>query len=261
MKIPVFQADAFADKLFQGNPAAVCPLNEWLSDGILQNIASENNLSETAFFIKDKEGFHIRWFTPETEVSLCGHATLATAAVIFRKLNFKGEEIVFHSASGNLKVKQEGALFTLDFPSEKAVAAEPHAEIQKALNVDPKQWLKGKEDYLLVCENEGEISSINPDFHLLKKHSKRGIIVTAPGTQTDIVSRFFAPAVGINEDPVTGSAHTLLIPYWSERLNKKKITSFQLSKRGGRLQCEDRDERVLISGKVSFYMQGIITVF
>lgn len=260
MKIAIFQADAFTNQLFKGNPAAVCPLDEWLTDGMLQNIASENNLSETAFFVKEKEGFHIRWFTPATEVSLCGHATLAAAAVIFRKLGYKAEILNFKSRSGNLKVVRDSDNFVLDFPSDPPEKVEKNPEILSAMGIEPAEWWMGKEDYLLVYQNEGEISSLVPDYEKLKKLTTRGIIVSAPGTQTDFVSRFFAPAVGINEDPVTGSAHTTLTPYWAKRLNKTVLNALQLSSRGGSLKCVNKGERVEISGKVTFYMQGIIEV-
>lgn len=260
MKIAIFQLDAFTNQLFKGNPAAVCPLDEWLTDGMLQNIASENNLSETAFFVKEKEGFHIRWFTPTTEVSLCGHATLATAAVIYRKLGYKGEQINFNSRSGILKVKRDADKYVLDFPADPPEKADKHVEISEALGLDPEEWYKGKEDYLLVYRSEGEVSSLSPDFSKLKKITQRGVIVTAQGSQTDFISRFFAPAAGINEDPVTGSAHTTLTPYWANRLNKTKLTAIQISPRGGTLNCLDKGDRVEISGRVAFYLQGLIEV-
>lgn len=260
MKIAIFQVDAFTNELFKGNPAAVCPLDEWLTDGMLQNIAAENNLPETAFFVKEKEGFHIRWFTPSTEVSLCGHATLAAAAVIFRKLGYKQNQITFNSRSGVLNVKRDMDSFVLDFPSDKPAAIDKDEEILNAIGMEPVEWFKCAEDYLLVYQNEGEISSIKPNFSELAGITQRGVIVTAPGTQTDFVSRFFAPAIGINEDPVTGSAHTALTPYWAERLNKEKLNALQLSPRGGRLSCTNKGERVEIGGRVAFYLQGLIEV-
>lgn len=260
MKIAIFQVDAFTNELFKGNPAAVCPLDEWLTDGLLQNIAAENNLSETAFFVKEKEGFHIRWFTPQTEVSLCGHATLAASAVIFRKLGYKEKEIKFNSRSGELIVKRDMDAFILDFPVDRPMKIDENNEIANAMGLKPVEWYSCTEDYLLVYQNEGEISSINPDFTQLKKLTQRGVIATAPGTQTDFVSRFFAPAVGINEDPVTGSAHTALIPYWGDRYNKEKLTAMQLSSRGGRLNCLLKGDRVEIGGRVAFYLQGLIEV-
>lgn len=260
MKIAIFQVDAFTNQLFKGNPAAVCPLDEWLTDGLLQNIAAENNLSETAFFVKEKEGFHIRWFTPTTEVSLCGHATLAAAAVIYRKLGFKGEQINFNSRSGILKVKRDADKYVLDFPADPPEEIEKLDALSQAMGLEPEEWLKGSEDYLLVYPSENEVSNLSPDFPALKKITQRGVIVTARGTQTDFVSRFFAPAAGINEDPVTGSSHTTLIPYWSKKLNKTKLTASQISSRGGNISCLDKGERVEISGRVAFYLQGLIEV-
>lgn len=260
MKIAIFQLDAFTNQLFKGNPAAVCPLDEWVSDGMLQNIAAENNLSETAFFVKEKEGFHIRWFTPTTEVSLCGHATLAAAAVIFRKLVYKSEVIKFKSRSGELTVKRNADRFVLDFPSDPPEKIEKNPEILNAMGIEPSEWYKGNEDYMLVYESEGEISSLSPNFEELGKNTNRGVIVTAPGSQTDFISRFFAPAAGIDEDPVTGSAHTTLTPYWSKRLKKKKLNAMQVSPRGGTLICEDAGDRIKISGRVAFYLQGLIEV-
>lgn len=260
MKIAIFQADAFTNQLFKGNPAAVCALDEWPTDGLLQNIASENNLSETAFFVKEKEGFHIRWFTPVMEVSLCGHATLAASAVIFRKLGYKGEQINFNSRSGILKVRRDADRYILDFPSDPPKETKKVKEILEAMELEPAEWYKGNEDYLLVYKSEGEVSSLKPNFEKLKAVTERGVIATAQGSQTDFVSRFFAPAAGINEDPVTGSSHTTLTPYWSKRLNKTKLTAMQLSKRGGNLSCLDKGDRVEISGKVVFYLQGLIEV-
>jgi PhzF family phenazine biosynthesis protein len=260
MKIAIFQLDAFTNQVFKGNPAAVCPLDEWLTDGMLQNIAAENNLSETAFFIKEKEGFHIRWFTPVTEVSLCGHATLAAAAVIYRKLGFKGDQIEFNSRSGILKVKRDADKYVLDFPADVPNQIEKDPEILDAMGLEPGEWYKGNEDYMLVYRSEGEVSSLSPDFSKLKKITQRGVIATAQGSQTDFISRFFAPAAGINEDPATGSSHTTLTPFWAKRLNKTKLTSLQISPRGGIFSCLDKGERVEISGRVAFYLQGLIEV-
>ncbi len=260
MKIAIFQVDAFASSLFKGNPAAVCPLDEWASDGTLQNIAAENNLSETAFFVKEKEGFHIRWFTPQTEVSLCGHATLATAAVIYEKLGYKKDFIRFNSRSGELKVKKNNDEYVLDFPSDKLTEETPDPQLIKAIGAEPLETYKTYEDILWVFDNQNQIGLIKPDFTELAKLTRRGIIVTAPGMQSDFVSRFFAPAVGINEDPVTGSAHTALAPYWSKKLKKKALTAFQLSKRGGNLKCYYHGDRTEISGKAVFYLEGVITI-
>jgi PhzF family phenazine biosynthesis protein len=260
MKIPIFQVDAFTSEVFKGNPAAVCPLENWLPDDLLQKIAMENNLSETAFFVKGEEGFHIRWFTPVTEVTLCGHATLASAAVIFEKLGSSLDRILFHSKSGMLTVEKDKDLYRLNFPSDKISPFLIPEEITKALGSNPLQSFKGREDYLLIYGNEQEITDINPDFKKLGSHSKRGVIVSSPGNDCDFASRFFAPAVGIDEDPVTGSAHTTLIPYWSGVLKKKDLTARQLSSRGGELECTMKGERVEIGGKVIFFMEGIIEI-
>lgn len=260
VKIAIFQVDAFASSLFRGNPAAVCPLDEWASDGLLQNIASENNLSETAFFVKEKEGFHIRWFTPQAEVSLCGHATLATAAVIYEKLGYKKEFIRFNSRSGELKVRKDEDEYVLDFPSDKLTEKTPDPEIVKAIGAEPIEYYETFEDILMVFDHQNQVGQIKPDFAHLAGITKRGVIVTSPGMQSDFVSRFFAPAVGISEDPVTGSAHTALAPYWSKKLKKKNLTAFQLSKRGGKLKCYYLGERTEISGKAVFYLEGVITV-
>ncbi len=260
MKIAIFQVDAFTNELFRGNPAAVCPLDEWLTDGMLQNIAGENNLPETAFFVKEKEGFHIRWFSPVSEVSLCGHATLAASAVIFRKLGYKESYIKFSSRSGELTVKRDADSYILNFPADPPVSIDKDEKLAEALGIDPVEYFKCSEDILLVYQNEGEISSITPDYGKIKMLTQRGVIITAPGTQTDFVSRFFAPALGINEDPATGSTHTALAPYWSKRLNKEKLTAMQLSPRGGRFNCTNKGDRIEISGRVAFYLQGIIEV-
>lgn len=260
MKIPIFQVDAFTNTRFHGNPAAVCPLEEWLSAESMQKIAAENNLAETAFFVMTGKEFHIRWFTPKTEVDLCGHATLATAAVIFEKLSLKDNRIIFQSRSGTLNVKKELHGYTLDFPADKLQKIENAKDIVEAVGKEPREIMKGKEDYMLVYPSEKDIYRITPDFRKLSKVTARGVIITAPGNNVDFVSRFFAPAVGIDEDPVTGSAHTTLTPYWSERLGKKELTAVQVSDRGGNLMCRDRGERIEISGQVAFYLEGIIEV-
>ena len=260
MKIPVFKLDAFTDRRFTGNPAAVCPLDEWLTDSLLQNIAAENNLSETAFFTREKDGFHIRWFTPVTEVDLCGHATLATAAVIFEKLGYKLDRILFESRSGMLTVSRDGDLYVLNFPADKITAIDPPAELIESLGERPDEAYEGREDYLLVYDSEDKIAEIRPDFRKLGLISRRGVIITAPASGYDFVSRFFAPAAGIDEDPVTGSAHTTLTPYWSGRLSKKDMRARQISRRGGELYLTDKGDRVEISGRVAFYLEGLIEV-
>lgn len=259
MRLSVFQIDAFAEKIFQGNPAAVIPLEEWLPDKLLQAIAQENNLSETAYFMKQGDGYHIRWFTPLVEVDLCGHATLATAHVIFETLGFQGNEIVFHSKSGELKVTKRNDLIELDFPVSTISKCETPIEIIQAFGKEPVEVWKS-DDYIAVYENESDIVSLSPDFSILNKLECRGIIATAQGEKTDFVSRFFAPRCGINEDPVTGSAHCELTPYWAKQLSKNTLSAAQLSKRGGKLQCELAGNRVLIAGKAITYLQGSIEI-
>jgi len=261
MIIPIYQVDAFTDQLFSGNPAAVCPLDFWPSDEILQNIAAENNLPETVFFKKRDQLYEIRWFTPLAEVELCGHATLATAHVLFNHLKFKGDHLIFESAfSGRLEVHKKEEYLTLDFPIDHLEPALPPDHLFHALGRKPLEIWKGKSDYLLYYPSQEDIEEINPDFNLLKKIATRGIIVTAPGYECDFVSRFFAPYLGINEDPVTGSAHTSLTPFWAHRLSQLEFEARQLSARGGFLKCQLMGERVLISGNACTYMIGSITL-
>lgn len=259
MKLSIFQIDAFAEKLFQGNPAAVIPLEEWLPDELLQAIAQENNLSETVYFVKQGDDYHIRWFTPTIEVDLCGHATLAAAYVIFEMLGFQGNQIVFHSKSGELNVAKRNDLIELDFPVSTIYKCEIPIEITRAFGNEPIEVWKS-DDYIAVYESESNIVSLSPDFSILNKLECRGIIATARGKETDFVSRFFAPRCGINEDPVTGSAHCELTPYWAKQLGKNKLSAAQLSQRGGKLQCELNGNRVLIAGKAIRYLEGSIEV-
>ena len=260
MKIQMFQVDAFTDKLFGGNPAAVCILTQPLPDEIMQKIAAENNLAETAFIIDQGDTFSIRWCTPKVEVDLCGHATLASSHVIFNHLKYPKKILRFTSRSGILEVRQEGDLLILNFPSDMPQKGCLGRSVTDSLGMDPVEILKGKTDYMLVYENQAQIEALDPDFGRLGKANVRGIIVTAKGNDSDFVSRFFGPAVGINEDPVTGSAHTNLIPYWSARFGKKEMTAIQLSERRGHLQCKDLGERVEIGGKAVTYLVGEITV-
>jgi len=263
MNIPLYQVDAFTGQLFGGNPAAVCPLEQWSDTQTMQNIAAENNLSETAFFVKKGEGFEIRWFTPIVEVSLCGHATLASAHVIFNYLEFKGKVIKFQSQSGELRVTRSGDLLTLDFPSTKSEPMAIHGQLPGALNAAPVALYRSR-DLLALFEKEEDIVSMRPNFSLLSEvlisQDCTGIIVTAPGNQSDFVSRFYAPPEGIDEDPVTGSAHTILAPFWAERLGKKSLHAYQLSGRKGELFCELAGDRVLISGKAVTYLKGEIEI-
>ena len=260
MKIKIYQIDAFADKIFSGNPAAVCPLNEWLPDELLQNIAMENNLAETAFYVNEKEGLRIRWFTPTIEVDLCGHATLATAFVLFYHENYSGEKIVFNSRSGPLTVTKSYEILTLNFPVDTLVEVKSIPELEQGLGVKPLKTFKGKTDYMLVFENEDQIKNMNPDFKLIGTVNTRGIIVTAKGDNVDFVSRFFGPQSGMDEDPVTGSAHTSLSPYWAKVLNKTEFTALQLSKRLGKLKCKLLGDRVEISGTAKLFLVGTISI-
>lgn len=258
MKIPLYQIDAFTSKVFSGNPAAVCPLETWLSDKQMQQIAMENNLAETAFFVKQDDHYQLRWFTPKVEVDLCGHATLAAAFVIFNYLDPSIRSVSFQSKSGLLIVHQEGDLLAMDFPARKA---QPHPIdpdiLARAFGVPPKEILFSR-DYLLVYESEKVVRSLNPDMSLLLQLDGLGVIVSALGERSDFVSRFFAPKVGILEDPVTGSAHCTLIPYWAEKLSKKKLHAFQVSPRGGELFCEDLGKRVKVAGKAVRYSEGFL---
>lgn len=258
MELSIYQLDAFTDKLFQGNPAAVCPLPDWLPDCKLQAIAEENNLSETAFFVPGKEDFHIRWFTPSQEVDLCGHATLASAQVIFQELGHPRDKIQFQSKSGKLLVQKNSGFLTLDFPAIPPEPVEPPGSLIRGLNKTPLET-RVSLYYLAVFESPEEIQSIQPDFQELGNLEPGGIAVTSRGGDVDFLSRFFAPGLGVNEDPVTGSAHSVLTPYWSNKLGKLEMTARQLSKRTGELRCELKDDRVFISGKVTKYLQGTIS--
>jgi PhzF family phenazine biosynthesis protein len=259
MQIPFYQVDAFTDRLFGGNPAGVCPLDQWLADDVMQKVAMENNLSETAFFVKKDDGFHIRWFTPKVEVNLCGHATLASAHIIFQHFGYQGNEIKFESRSGILNVRKENDLLVLDFPANNPQRTSLPNEFVHSLNITPIQCYRGKEDYLLLYKSQQEIEALTPDFKKLEKTDARAVIVTAPGNSVDFVSRFFGPRVGVDEDPVTGSAHTVLIPFWAEKLGKTEMKALQLSRRGGTLFCRLRDDRVDIGGKAVTFLKGEIS--
>jgi len=261
MTIPIYQADAFTDKLFGGNPAAICPLDEWLSDAVMQKIAIENNLAETAFFVKNEDSYKLRWFTPEYEIDLCGHATLAAAHILFTQLGHVDDAIHFETVkAGTLTVTRNGDKYTMDFPSRPAIHIEPPVGLIEALGEkQPLEVLRSR-DYFLVYESEKDIRDISPDFFALSKMDTVGVIVTAPGKDVDFVSRFFAPGAGVPEDPVTGSAHCNLIPYWAGKLGKDKLHAYQLSERKGELWCELKGDRVLMSGKAVTYLKGEIFV-
>ncbi|WP_031526801.1 PhzF family phenazine biosynthesis protein [Dyadobacter crusticola] len=261
MRLPIYQIDAFTDKLFGGNPAAVVPLEQWLPDETMLHIAAENNLAETAFYVPTENGFHIRWFTPFVEVDLCGHATLATAYVIFNIQNYEGYTILFQSRSGELRVDCKEDWLTLNFPVDQYHVAVPPPALAESLNTTHLlEVYKGKTDYMVVVESEDIVRNLDFDIIILSTIPARGIIVTAPGEDVDFVSRFFAPQSGIDEDPVTGSAHTTLIPYWAEKLEKNKLSAKQLSKRGGYLKCELAGDRVYIGGQAKLYLKGEILV-
>lgn len=259
MKLRIYQIDAFADKLFQGNPAGVCPLEEWIPDELMQKIAMENNLSETAFFVRDGGRYRLRWFTPAVEVDLCGHATLASAHVLFNHEGVEDEAVEFDTRSGILTVRREGDLLIMNFPADRPEPVEIPVAAEAAFG-SPREAYKGKSDYLLVYSSRKEIEEMKPDLSYLADVPIRGFIVTAPGGDVDFVSRFFAPAVGVNEDPVTGSAHTLLTPFWAERLGKSRLTALQLSKRTGRLECALSGDRVEIAGRARTYLEGWIEI-
>ena len=259
MGLKLYQIDAFTDKVFSGNPAAVCPLNEWLPDSILQAIAAENNLSETAFYVPIENGFHIRWFTPVAEVDLCGHATLATAFVIHNLIGYDHETVRFSSRSGDLFVRKNGDSLSMDFPSQPGSPCSTPQALVDGLGKIPVEVL-ASEDYLTVFGSEEDILSIQPDFITLGKLDLRGVIITAQGKEVDFVSRFFCPKLGVNEDPVTGSAHCALTPYWAEKRGKTKLSARQLSKRTGSLECELKGDRIIITGKAVTYMEAKIII-
>lgn len=259
MRIPIYQIDAFTNELFRGNPAAVCPLEEWIDDNIMQKIAKENNLSETAFFIKRGNLYELRWFTPEFEIDLCGHATLAAAYVIFEYLEKDLNEISFNTKSGKLKVVKKNTLLSMVFPSREGNKCDITEELVEALGKKPLELYKSR-DYMAVFEKEEDIINLNPDMEKLKKINAFGIIVTAKGSDMDFVLRYFIPDSVIDEDSVTGSAHCTLIPYWRKILNKDKFVTRQLSNRSGILYCRDLGDKVEISGEAVFYLEGYINI-
>lgn len=258
MKLPIYQIDAFAGRLFSGNPAAIVFPESELPSEKMQAIAAENNLAETAFVLADGANYKIRWFTPTAEVDLCGHATLAAAHVLFNHLGYSSDTVTFLSKSGALHVRKEGEILFLNFPVDTLQATELTADIINGLGARPIEIFKGKEDYLALFDSEEDISSLSPNMDMLCRVTSRGVIVSAPGKNSDFVSRFFAPQLGIPEDPVTGSAHTTLIPYWSKKLGKQQLFARQISKRGGELMCKDLGKRVEIGGRAITYLVGEI---
>jgi len=257
MQIPIYQIDAFANEVFRGNPAAVCPLDRWLDDAHLQAIAAENNLAETAYFVLEGDAYRLRWFTPQQEIDLCGHATLASAYVVFRYLKPETKSVTFNSQSGPLYVTREGDLLCMDFPARAPVACSVSETLAAGLGKPPREVLFSR-DYLAIYDSEDEVRALQPNFEALRTLDRLGVIVTAPGRTADFVSRFFAPGAGVPEDPVTGSAHCTLTPYWARRLDKTRMRAFQVSARGGELFCELHGNRVLISGRCVRYMEGTI---
>ncbi len=259
MNIPFYQIDAFTSRVFAGNPAGVCLLDEWPEDGIMQSIAAENNLSETAFLVTTGDFYEMRWFTPTMEVDLCGHATLASAFAIFEYVDPHASKVSFQTKSGMLSVERQGDLLVMDFPARPPKPVGPVPDLSDMLGLRPTQVL-GSRDLFVVCEEENEVRELAPDLSRVAALDYLGLIVTAKGRHSDFVSRFFAPRAGIPEDPVTGSAHCTLVPYWSKRLRKKHLHALQLSARGGELFCVDKDRRVLIGGRAATYLSGSITI-
>ncbi len=262
VKLRLYQIDAFTDRVFRGNPAAVVPLDDWLDDVTLQAIAAENNLSETAFFVEQGDRYHLRWFTPTQEVPLCGHATLASAYVIFAELAPDRSSIEFETLSGLLGVTRQADRFILDFPSRPPYACDPTPDLLEGLGQHPVKVLKTAADtnYYVVLEREAAVIDLHPDFAQLAALHPYGVVVTAPGQQSDFVCRYFAPSYGIPEDPVTGSIHCGLVPYWADRLGKTHLLSRQVSQRGGELYCELLGDRVAIGGQAVKYLMGEIEV-
>jgi len=258
MELPLYQVDAFTSSVFSGNPAAVCPLESWPAGELLQAIALENNLSETAFFAREGEAWRLRWFTPTIEVDLCGHATLASAYVLFEELGEAGDVLLFATRSGPLTVERDGVRYVLDFPARPSEPVEAPPELLAALGGPAPVEVLGGPRWLVVYEDEAAVRSLAPDFRALKEVGNA--IVTAPGSEVDFISRYFAPCSGIDEDPVTGSAHCTSAPYWAERLLKTFLTARQISRRGGELECEVRGDRVRIAGEAALYMKGRIRI-
>lgn len=263
MKLSLYQVDAFTDELFHGNPAAVVPLEEWLEDELMQSIAAENNLSETAFFVPEDDGWHLRWFTPAAEVDLCGHATLASAWVLFHEIAADRDEVRFRTRSGELSVSRGAAGLEMDFPARPPEPRDdPPRALIEGLGEEPDEVLAAKRDYLVVYGSEEQVRKLKPDFHRLRTVDRLGVIVTAEGVAYDFVSRFFAPSVGVPEDPVTGSAHCTLVPYWAERLGRdgsdEPLRARQVSARRGTLLCRYRGDRVSIGGRAVLYLKGTI---
>jgi PhzF family phenazine biosynthesis protein len=261
MKLKIYQIDAFTDRVFSGNPAAVCPLESWLPDDVMQKIASENNLAETAYYVKTGHSYEIRWFTPTVEVDLCGHATIASAYVLFNFEGHQGDFIQFQSPrSGPLGVRKEDQWLTLDFPTDSFEGIDLTDTLRAGFDKTPTAAYKGKTDYMVLFDNEIDLRSLKPNLPVIAQWPVRGVIATAKGDSTDFVSRFFGPQSGVPEDPVTGSAHTTLTPFWSQKLNKTTLTATQVSAREGQLICTNAGDRTHISGQAVAYLVGEITI-
>jgi predicted PhzF superfamily epimerase YddE/YHI9 len=259
VKLPIYIVNAFSRERFKGNPAAVCPLPEWLDEHTMQEIASQNNLSETAFIVSVGDGYQIRWFTPAAEVALCGHATLASAQVVRWFLKPDIPNVEFSSMSGKLCAWFERDMVLLDFPTLAGEAVAGPGNLAKGLGQEPLEVLVA-EYYMAVLASEEDVRALEPDLKMLANLDRKAVIVTAPGHEVDFVSRFFAPRLSVNEDPVTGSAHCTLVPYWAGRLGKAELHARQLSQRGGELFCRQLGDRVQIGGYATLYLQGHITI-
>ena len=260
MRLKIFQIDAFTDAVFGGNPAAVCPLESWLDDATLQAIANENNLSETAFFVPVNGSYALRWFTPLAEVDLCGHATLASAYVVFRHVQPDAESVAFETRSGRLYVSRDDDGLIMDFPALAAHPVEAPADLAEGLGAEPEAVFADM-DYLALFETEADVRAIEPNMTALARlDERRGVIVTAPGESADFVSRFFSPRLGVPEDPVTGSAHCMLAPFWAERLGRADLHAHQVSARGGAVHCTVAGDRVRLAGRAVQYLEGTIAV-
>jgi PhzF family phenazine biosynthesis protein len=259
MRIPYYHIDAFTSRAFAGNPAGVCPLQDWLADEILQRVAAENNLSETAFFVRTGDSYHLRWFTPLIEVDLCGHATLASAFVLFSELGCTAPTVRFHTRSGWLAATRRTDHIELDFPSRPPHLCSAPEELLEGLGHQPREVLKSR-DFVAVYDSQAEVAALDPDMALLARLDCLGVIATAPGDDSDFVSRFFAPNAGVPEDPVTGSAHSSLIPFWADRLHKPELFARQISRRGGELQCRHLGERVAIGGRAVIYCRAELEI-
>jgi PhzF family phenazine biosynthesis protein len=259
MQLAIYQVDAFANRLFAGNPAAVCPLEAWLPDATMQAIAAENNLSETAFFVPRGDDYELRWFTPTLETDLCGHATQASGFVVMNRLAPQRSAVRFHTKSGALTVTRQGEVFAIDLPVQPPAPCAMPPKFVAALGRKPVEILAATK-YLVLYDNEADVAALAPDTAVLRDIDRDGVIVSAPGRDCDFVSRYFAPHAGIPEDPVTGSAHCTLVPYWAKRLGKTKLHARQISQRGGELFCELRGDRVVIAGRAALYLEGRIHI-